>query len=176
MESIWQDLRYGLRMLAKNPGFTLIAVLTLAIGIAANTTIFTVFNALLLKPMPGRDPDRLATMYTSDYSGPLYGTSSYPDYVEFRDRNDAFASLTAHTLQPLLLTEKGGSQRIMGGVVTANYFDTVGIGAAYGRTFLPEEEKEANAAVAVLGHGLWQRQFGSDPAVVGRTVRLNGKP
>jgi predicted permease len=176
METIWQDLKYGARVLARNPGFALIVVFTLAIGIAANTTIFSVFNALLLKPMPGRDPARLATVYTSDYSGPLYGASSYADFVDFRERSRSFTSLTAHTLQPLLLTEKGESQRIMSGVVTANYFDTLGVGAAYGRTFLAEEDNEANAGVVVLSYGLWQRQFGSDPTVVGRTVRLNGKP
>ncbi len=176
IESFWQDVRYGLRMLRKNPGFTAVAVLSLALGIGANTTIFSLFNALLLRPLPGRNPGALATVYTSGSSGSLYSASSYPDYLDYRDRSEAFSELAASTFTPMLLSGAGLNDRIIGETVTGNYFETFGVTALYGRTFTSAEDQPGAAPVVVLSHGLWQRLFGSDPAVVGETLKLNGQP
>ncbi|MFB3127929.1 MAG: ABC transporter permease, partial [Candidatus Acidiferrales bacterium] len=176
IESFWQDVRYGLRMLRKNPCFTAVAVLSLALGIGANTTIFSLFNALLLRPLPGRNPGALATVYTSGSSGSLYSASSYPDYLDYRDRSEAFSELAASTFTPMLLSGAGLNDRIIGETVTGNYFETFGVTALYGRTFTSAEDQPGAAPVVVLSHGLWQRLFGSDPAVVGETLKLNGQP
>ncbi len=178
MEKLWQDLKHAARMMARAPGVTVVAIITIALGIGANTTIFSLVNALLLKPLPGRDPGQLATVYTQDFSGPLYGTSSYPDYVAFRDRNEVFSGLAAYTQQPLLLTTSAGeSFRIHAETVTANYFDVLGFTPLYGRNFLSaEEQNPGQHAVVILSYSLWQRRFGADPAVVNRSIALNGRP
>ncbi len=178
MKTIWQDLRYGVRMLLKNRGVTLIAVLSLALGIGANTSVFSIVNGLLFRPLRGVEaPAQLAALYTSDYSGPLYGASSYPDYLEFRDRTNAFDGLLAHTIRPMSLSEGGGeAERVLSAVVTGNYFEVLGVRALAGRTFTRgEDETPAAPPVAVISHNLWQRRFGSDPALVGKTLVLSGQ-
>ncbi len=177
MDTLWQDLKYGLRQLGRNPGFTAVAVLTLALGIGANTTIFSLLNAVLLRPLPGRDPGQLVGVYTSDYSGPLYSASSYPDYVDFRDRNQTLSGLAAYTLTPMVLSQEGQSYRVMASVASGNFFEVIGIPARYGRAFTQEEDKPSAAAlVTVLSYGLWQRRFGADSSWVGKTLTLNGQP
>jgi predicted permease len=153
-----------------------VAVLSLALGIGANTTIFSLLNALLLRPLPGRDPARLATVYTSDYSGPLYGASSYPDYLDFRTESQAFDGLAAYGVQPVVLSEGGESQRALAQLVSGNLFDVIGLRVAYGRTVLPAEEAPGQHPVAVVSDALWRTRFGADPALVGRTIALNGRP
>ncbi|MEE8148210.1 MAG: ABC transporter permease [Longimicrobiales bacterium] len=177
VEGTWHDARYGARMLRKHPGFTSIAVLSLAIGIGANTAIFSVVNAVLLRPPVGVDaPDELVSIYTSDFSGPRFGASSYPDIVEFRDQTDAFQDVMAFTMAPLGLTTEAGSRPLLAELVTGNYFDVLGMTAALGRTFVPEETRLGQAArVVVLSHGLWTGQFGADPTIVDRTLRLDGQ-
>src|SRR3989304_3967521 len=117
METLWQDVKYGVRRVRKGPGFTLVAGVSLALGIAANTAIFSLINGLFLRPLPGKNVSELVTIYTSDYSGPIYSASSYPDFVDFRDKNESFAAMAAYTVQPLLLTPQGGTEglRVMGG-------------------------------------------------------------
>jgi len=176
VEQLWSDLRFAARLLIKSPGFTCVAVVSLALGIGANTTIFSLLNALLLQPLPGRDPSRLATVYTSDYSGPLYGASSYPDYLDFRSQSQVFDGLAAYGIQPLVLSDAGESQRAFAQLVSGNFFDMIGLGAAYGRTILAAEETPGQHPVAVLSDALWRGRFGADPAVVGRRVALNGRP
>ena len=177
METLWQDLKYGARMLWKSRGVTAAAVLSLALGIGANTTIFSVVNALFLRPLPGRDPGQLAAVYTSDYSGPLYGGSSYPDYLDFSRQNAIFTQLAAYSLNPLVLTSEKDGYRVLAEFGSGNFFDVLQLPTAYGRTFLPEEDEPgAPAQVVVLSHALWQRRFGSDPRCVGRTIGLNGHP
>ena len=107
VEQLGSDVRYAARLLAKSPGFTAVAIVSLALGVGANTTIFSLLNAFLLQPLPGREPARLATVYTSDYSGPLYGASSYPDYLDFRSGSRAFEGLAAFGMKPLLFTPGG---------------------------------------------------------------------
>ncbi|MBA2645474.1 MAG: ABC transporter permease, partial [Pyrinomonadaceae bacterium] len=167
MHTLWQDMRYGMRMLLKNWGVTLIAVLSLALGIGANTSVFSIVNGLLFRPIGGVvATEQLVALYTSDYSGPLYGTTSYADYVEFRDRTDVFDGLLAHTLRPMSLSEGGEAERMMSAIVTGNYFDVLGVRAVTGRTFTREEDEAPDAApVVVISHGLWQRRFASDQSV-----------
>ena len=176
MEQLLTDIRLAARLLARSPGFTAVAIVSLALGIGANTTIFSLLNAFLLQPLPGREPARLATVYTSDYSRPLDGASSYPDYLDFRAGAPAFESLAAYGMKPLLFTEGGESQRVLAQLVSGNLFDVLGLKAAYGRTILKGEETAGQHPVVVLSDAFWRSRFAADPAVVGRTVALNGKP
>ncbi len=174
MQTLWQDLRYGARMLLKKPGFALIAVITLALGIGANTTIFSFVNGLVLRPISGvKEPERLVAVYTSDYSSGPYGGSSYPDYVDFRDQATGFSGLAAYDETVLILTGGDEAERLSGAYVTGNYFDTLGVGAHAGRTLRADDTTPGAAPVAVISHGLWQRRFGGDASVVGGTITLN---
>ena len=176
MEQLWSDVRLAARVLVKSPGFTCVAVLSLSLGIGANTTIFSLLNALLLRPLPGRDPGRLATVYTSDYSGPLYSASSYPDYLDFRTQSRSFDGLAAYGVQPVVLSEGDESQRVLAQLVSGNFFDVIGLKAAYGRTVLPAEETPGQHPVAVVSHALWQSRFGADPASSAERSRSTGGP
>ncbi|HSB09710.1 MAG TPA: ABC transporter permease [Blastocatellia bacterium] len=172
---VWTDLRYGARMLVKNPGFTLIAVLTLALGIGVNTAVFSVVNAVMLKPLPVARPDELVSLYTSDFSGPRYGASSYRDYLDMRDRAEVLDGLIAYWRQTVSLRRGGQAEEFINAdIVTGNFFDVVGVRPAVGRTFLPEEDRTPGThAVAVMSYGCWQRRFGSDPNLVGTTITIN---
>lgn len=174
METFWRDLQYSLRTLRKRPGFTLTVVITLALGIGANATIFTWIKAVLLEPLPGiAEPDRLVEIWGATHNNSAL-SSSYLDYLDFRDRNAVLSGLAAHQVQPLNLGRGGKPERIWGAVVSGNYFDVLGVKAVIGRTFLPEEDRTPNAhPVAVIGYGLWQRRFGADPNAIGRTITLN---
>ncbi|HZE69973.1 MAG TPA: ABC transporter permease [Pyrinomonadaceae bacterium] len=175
MESLLKDIRYGLRMIAKNPGFTLLAVLALALGICANTTIFSFINALLLRPLVGvKEPERLVAVYTSDYSSGLYGASSYPDYLDFRNQADAFVGLAAYEETVLNLTGGAEAERLRGVFATGNFFEVLGVTAQMGRTLQPSDDSAGSQPV-VISNGLWQRRFNSDPAIVGQTLKLNGR-
>jgi len=175
VNTFWQDLRYGFRMLIRNPGFTAVAVIALALGIGANSTIFSLVNALLLRPLPVERPEELAALYTSDFSSGPYGTSSYPDYVDFRDRNDVLSGLVAYMMTPLSMSVGGSNERIFSEVVSGNYFSVLGVKPALGRGFLPEEDRTPGARpVMVISHKLWRVRFGADPGIVGRSVDLNG--
>ncbi|HEY0101353.1 MAG TPA: ABC transporter permease [Pyrinomonadaceae bacterium] len=177
MGTLIQDLRYGARMLWKSPGFTGVAVVVLALGIGANTTIFSLINGLLLRPIVGvESPERLAAVYTSDYSSGLYGSSSYPDYLSFREGANAFEGLAAYEQAVASLTGNDEPQRLRGEAVTSNYFKVLGVGASAGRTLLPEDESAASGnPVIVISHNLWQRRFNSDPNLVNSTIHLDGR-
>src|SRR5919205_545074 len=175
--TLTQDLRFGVRRLLKSPSFTLVAVASLALGIGANTAIFSLVNAVLLRPLPVREPGRLVSvsMLMQDDSMAAF---SYPEYRDFRDRGgDALAGLLAERLAPMSLSRGGDNERVWGYLVSGNYFDVLGVSAARGRTFTPDEDRAAlSSPVAVLSHACWQRRFGADPSVVGRDVVLNGHP
>ena len=174
--TILQDIRYGLRMITKAPGFTLLATLALALGICANTTIFSFINGLILRPIVGvTNPDQLVAVFTSDYSSGLYGTSSYPDYVDLRDQADVFEGLAAFDQTVLNAIGETEAERLRGFVVTGNYFDVLGVRAQLGRTLQPSDDQQLNAAPVVISDSLWQRRFNGDVAVVGKTLRLNDK-
>ena len=174
--SVLQDIRYGLRMIAKAPGFALLATLALALGICANTTIFSFINGLILRPLTGiKEPDRLVAVYTSDYSSGLYGGSSYPDYVDLRDQSDVFENLAAFDQTVLNASGETEAERLRGFIVTGNYFDVLGVRAQLGRTLQPPDDQPANATPVMISDSLWQRRFSADPAVVGKTLRLSDK-
>jgi predicted permease len=174
VETFRQDLRYGLRILLKRPGFTLVAALTLSLSIGANATIFTWVKAVLLQPLPGIErPEDLVEIWGATRNNSAL-SSSYLDYLDLCDRNDVFSGLVAHQVLPLNLGRGAKPERVWGSVVSGNYFDALGVKAAVGRTFLPEEDRTPNThPVAVIGHGLWQRRFAGDPKVIGQTVTLN---
>ena len=175
MENLFKDLRYGARMLARHPGFTAVAILSLGLGVGVNTTIFSIVNAVLLEPPGVEGADRLVEIYSSPNEDFKYLTSSYPDYVDLRESADAFSGLAAHAYVSGLLTREGRSQSAMGGTVTANYFDVLGVRPALGRGFLPEENRTLEThPVVVLSHGLWKRQLGGDPEILGKTLKLSG--
>ena len=164
------DLRYALRTLRRSPGFTAIAILSLALGIGANTAIFSLIDEVLLKMLPVKDPGRLAVVNRGR-------SLSYPLYVDLRDRNQVFSGLLARSSWPLSITVGGATERVNGEIVSGNYFEVLGIGAVAGRTLTPEDDVKPGAhPVAVLSHGFWQRRFASDPAVIGRTLLVNGYP
>src|SRR6267154_4861372 len=174
METFWQDLRHSVRMLLKRPGFTLTVVMTLALGIGANATIFTWIKAVLFDPLPGIEhPNELVEIWGATRHNSALSTS-YLDYRDFRDRNVVFSGLMAHQVLPLNLGRGDKSERVRGAVVSGNYFDVLAVKALIGRAFLPEEDRTPNShPVAVIGYGLWQRLFGADPNVIGRTITLN---
>ena len=174
METFWRNLQYSLRTLRKRPGFTLTVVITLALGIGANATIFTWIKAVLLEPLPGiEQPERLVEVWGATRNNSALSLS-YLDYLDYRNRNVVFSGLAAHQVQPLNLGRGGKPERVWGAVVSGNYFNVLGVKALIGRTFLPEEDRMPNShPVAVIGYGLWQRDFGADPKVIGRTITLN---
>jgi predicted permease len=174
METFWQDLRHSVRMLLKRPGFTLTVVMTLALGIGANATIFTWIKVVLLDSLPGIErPDELVEIWGSTRHNSALSTS-YLDYLDFRDRNGALSGLFAHQILPLNLGRGEKPERVRGSVVSGNYFDVLGVKALIGRTFAPEEDRTPNShPVAVIGYGLWQRRFASDTGVIGQKITLN---
>lgn len=179
LETLFQDLRYGLRMLAKDPGFTLVAVVTLALGIAANSTIFSLVNGLMLRPPRIRDPGRVVAILTTDPAKGGYGWDqnpvSAPDFVGWREQSNSFDGMVASELNDFALTGEGEPERLVGMRVSADYFHILGVDAALGRTFLPGEDQAGHAQLVILSHGLWQRRFASDPKVIGKIARLNGE-
>jgi predicted permease len=176
MSWFWVDLRYALRGLARRRGFTLIAVLSLALGIGANATIFTLLNGILLRSLPVRDPATLAAVYSSDPKNPGFLPVSYLNYKDFRDRNTVFSSLALYAPIVINLTGMGEARPLMAHIVTGNYFETLGVKPVVGRAFLPEEDVTPNAsAVTVISYGLWRRLFASDPAITSRTLMLSGR-
>ncbi len=181
MSTFLHDLRYGVRLLVKSPGFTAIAALSLALGIGANTTIFTLVNAVLLNPLPVEDPSQLVSLWTTDErnqdSALGFLQISPMNYRDFRDKNEVFSGLAAHNGIPLnLSTANGEPQQVFGEIVTGSYFTVLGVKPAVGRTFSDDEDRNpGERLVAVLGYGEWQKRFGGDPAAVGRTLTVNGQ-
>ncbi|HTQ55920.1 MAG TPA: ABC transporter permease [Bryobacteraceae bacterium] len=174
MPSLVRDIGYALRQTRRSPGFTLMAVLTLALGIGANTAIFTVVDAVLLRPLPGvASPSRLVSLYRVQHND-AFDSMGYPDYADLRDRNTSLSALAAFSPVSMSLS-RGTPERIIGSVVTGNYFSTLGVRPALGRPILPSDDTEPGAhPVAVLSHALWTRRFGADRGAVGATVLLNG--
>jgi putative ABC transport system permease protein len=177
METLLQDVRYGVRMMRKRPGFTAVVVLTLALGIGANTAIFSVVNAVLLRPLPYRNAERLVWVAGNVRGGTNRASVSPPDYVDYRAQNTVFEEFAASTSvpSPVNLTGAGEPERLTGSRVTANYFRAFGVEPALGRGFGADEERTGSAPIAVLSDGLWKRRFGGDPSIVGKTLTLDGK-
>jgi len=175
MRTLIQDLRYGARMLARNPGFTGVAVLALALGIGANTAIFSVVNAVLLRPLPYPDSDRLVTLWGTNpavgFSGPA--TICEPNYQEWRDQNRVFDRIAGFRWETANMTGAGEPARLIGSAVTSSFFPLMGARPALGRAFSPDEEQAGHDNVVLISHSLWQKHFGSDPSVVGKPITLD---
>ena len=175
METMLQDLRYTIRMLLKRPAFTAIVVLALAIGIGANTAIFSVINAILLRPLPYKDFDRISMIWMDN---PKLGVKedwhSYPNYVDYKEQNSVYEDMAAFNNRSFNLTGVGDPVRILGAWNTASLFSVLGVPPSIGRVFTEEEEEPGKDLVVVLSNGLWRSQFGSDPNIVGQTISMNG--
>ncbi|MCI0389445.1 MAG: ABC transporter permease [Acidobacteria bacterium] len=172
---MFQDLSYGMRMLLKSRAFTVVAVLTLALGIGANTTIFSVVNGVLLKPLPYREPQQLVRVFESSRTYPKFPMSP-GNFRDYRDQNNVFESFALYTREDLELSMDGRPELLPAMRVSAGFFQTLGFQPALGREFRREDESPGNTQVAILSYGLWQRRFGSDPNVVGRVVAFSGNP
>src|SRR5262249_8012567 len=175
VDNLLRDLQFGLRLLWRRPAFTVVAVLSLGLGIGINTAMFSVVNAVLLAPVPIHEPDRLVEIYTSPSAEMPYLTTPWADFQDIRSPAGTLSGLAAHGLVKGLF--RRGSDRaeiVMGEVVTDNYFDLLGVRPARGRGFLPEENRtELTHPVVVVSHGFWQRRLAGDPAVLGRSVELS---
>ncbi len=174
LETLVVDVRYAARRLARTPGFTLVALLTLALGIGANTAIFSVVHGVLLRPLPFKDPDRLYWIWSRHTSTDRY-PFQLPEFCDYRDQNKTLESLAGFANWSANLTGDGPAERLSGLRVSGGLFETLGARAAVGRTLRPDDDTPGHEKVAVLSHGLWQRRFGGDPAIVGRSLSLNGE-
>ncbi len=180
LEDLWQDMRFGLRMLRKNPGFSAVAVLTLALGIGANTAVFSVVEAILLRPLPYTDPSRLVEVFNSYNSSsvanfPKVGLSP-GDFADWRGHVTLFLDMAAYTEDgdQFNMTGLGEPQRVRANFASSNLFPLLGIRPIAGRTFLPEEDKVGGARSVLLSHGMWEERFGGDAGAVGRSILLDG--
>src|SRR2546430_7696442 len=179
MNTFWQDIRYAMRGLGRNPGFTLVTVVTLAFGIRANSAIFSVVNTALLKPLPYRDPAGLVKVWTRFTGIGLPNDQNWFSAPEFRDlseQNRSFSAISVLSPSTFNLGLGGGNpQSVTGAAVSPALFTILGINPPVGRTFLPEEAQQGRDRVVILGYGLWQRAFGADPQIVGKEVIIDGR-
>src|SRR5882672_5357127 len=173
MNAFWQDIRFAVRMLLKNSSLTAIIVVVLALGIGANTAIFSVVNAALLRPLPYADPDRLVRL-TEDSPNVPQMSISYPNFLDWREQNKVFSGIAAMQFRSLNLTGKDEPERLAGRAVSAEFFDVLGVKPAMGHSFAPEEDQPGANPVCIISDGLWQRRFGSDPALAGKQITMSG--
>ncbi len=173
MQTLWQDLRYGFRTLMRKPGFTIVAIIALAMGIGANTAIFSVVNSVLLRPLPYHEPEKLVVINHDYPKISLKASVSAIGYTHYRDNVKSFESVAATTGGSFNLTGSGEPERLSGAPVTHNFFSALGATPAMGRVFLPEEDQPGKNKVVVLSHGFWQRRFGGDPGIVNKNILLN---
>lgn len=177
MNSIWKDIRYALQNMRKNPGFTVVVALSLGLGIGANTAIFTLVNAVFLRPIPVEDPSRLIAIFTTDPSNPGFLPISYLNYIDYRDKNTVLSGMAVSTQVSVAMQTAAEPQQLIGELVSGNFFDVLGAKAWLGRTFEPEEDGAPGAhPVVVLSHAFWTRQFGANRDVLGQKIVLNGYP
>jgi predicted permease len=178
MHTLWQDVRYGLRIMARSPGFTAVVILTLALGIGANTAIFSMVNAVLLKSLPVQKPGELVVLkYSDPQSAQLNEDFSYPMYQAIRDKNNSFSGVLVRSGVALNLGYGGQSEQVYGELVSGNYYTTLGVKPWLGRVFTDEDDRVPGGhPVAVLSYGYWEQRFGSDASIVGRQIILNARP
>src|ERR1044072_2996293 len=175
MDRLLQDIRYGVRMLMKRPGFTVVAIIALALGIGANTAIFSVVNAVLIRPLPYEEADRLASLFITRPDGRNRGALSVADFLTVKEQAQLFEQVAAFYPPPNGFNLTGGEspERVTGAVVTADFFSLLRVSPLMGRTFLPDEDKPGKQSVVVVSHGFWQRNLNSDPNAIGRIITLN---
>ncbi|HKW90085.1 MAG TPA: ABC transporter permease [Candidatus Acidoferrales bacterium] len=177
LETIWHDLRYGARLLRKSPGFTCVAIATLALGIGANTVIFSVVNAVILRPLPFPNPQQLVVVWESDYNRNVpRGTAPPADFLDWRSQNHVFQYMSAMQILSFDLTGAGVPQQLWGIRVSPDFFDMLGVKPALGRTFLPEEEQPGRDRSVILSHELWASLFASSPDVIGKSITISENP
>jgi predicted permease len=177
LETLWQDLRYGARMLMKKPGFMLVAVITLALGIGTNTAIFSVVSAVLLRPLPYPEPDKLVMIFERHIrQGANHNAVAPADFLDWRARNQVFTNIAAMIEISIDLSEGNEPERVTAGGVAASFFEVLGVAPMIGRGFLAEEEQAGRNRVVIMNHDLWQRRFGADRDIIGRRISLNGEP
>src|SRR5215831_4868218 len=172
---LWHDLKYAARTLRRNPGFATAAVLTLALGIGANTAMFSVINAALLRPLPYPNAGRLISLYGLPESGG-HGAISPADFLDYQKEAHSFARLTAYTHVSFNLTGQQQPERVSGSVVTPNLFLTLGVEAIAGRSLTPDLDAPGSPRSAVLSRALWERRFGADPGIIGRSIQVDAEP
>jgi putative ABC transport system permease protein len=176
MESLWQDIRFGLRLLTKSPSFTAIAILTLALGIGANTAIFSMANAFIFRPLPVKNADRLTVVAIQNGRDSDFNQLSYLDFLDYKQQNDVFTDMTEYTMDLVGLGAQVHAERIIMSYVPSNFFSMLGLRPAMGRLLEPGEgDARGSAPVVILGYSYWQNRFGADPSVIGRSVRLDGQ-
>src|SRR5437870_693585 len=173
MGTVWQDLRYSLRILTKSPGFTTIALLTLALGIGANTALFSVVNGVLLNPLPYPQPDQLVKVYekTAQFQR---ASVSYPNFLDWQKDNHTFQLMASYRSDNFNLTGRGEAERILGDMISAAFFPVLGVQPVVGRMFSADEDRLGGAPVVLISAGFWHRKFGSSPDILGKTITLNG--
>src|SRR5215831_3754568 len=171
-ESLLQDLRYGLRMLTKAPAFSVIAILTLALGIGANTAIFSVVNGVLLNPLPFHDAHQLVSLF-EEIPNFKNGSISYPNFVDWRRMNRSFSAMAAYRSTGYNLTGAGEPENLRGEMISAGFFEILGVTPLRGRTFRPEEDRLGANPTVMITEGLWKRKFGSAPDIIGKPLILN---
>src|SRR5579863_6318119 len=175
MSQIGQDLRYGLRQLRRSPGFAVVAVLTLALGIGANTAIFSVVNAVLLEPLPYPESNRLVTLF---HNKPNFvkGSISYPNFLDWQRDNRSFEAMAAYRYGDAKLTGAGEPENLKGRMISAGFFEILGIKPVLGRTFTTDEDRLGSNPTVLISEGLWKRKFASNPHIVGQVIVLDGIP
>lgn len=177
METLWNDLRYGWRVMRRSPGFAAVALLTLAIGIGANAAIFSIVNGVLLRPLPFPDSSRIVTVWETDANRNIVrGTASPAELLDWQDMNYSFAELSGWRSLLFTITGSGEAEQVHGSQVSGNFFRMLGVGPVIGRDFSSEDEKPGNEQVAILTYALWQRHYGGDSSVLGKSILLDEKP
>jgi putative ABC transport system permease protein len=177
MGTVWQDLRYGARMLRRNPGFAAVAILTLAIGIGANVMIFSVVNGVLLRPLPFPDSQRIVTVWETDSNrGIVHGTASAAELLDWRDMNHSFQDLSGWRALYFTITGNGAPEQVWGSQVSGNFFRMLKVSPILGRDFQAEDERPGREQVVILSYGLWRRHYGGDAGIIGKTINLDDSP
>ena len=174
VETCWQDLRFGLRMLRKNPGFTAVAIITLTMGIGVNTALFTIVNSVVLNPLPYPQPSRLVSIYQRTAQFQTAG-DTYPNFLDWEKENRSFDVLAAYSEHDFNLTGVGEPEKLRGQMVSAGFFSMLGVKPLLGRTFRPEEDQLGASPVVLLADGLWKRRFASSPDILGQSLTMYGK-
>src|SRR5947199_1016011 len=176
MDSLLQDVRYAVRMCLRTPGFTAVAIVALALGIGANTAIFTIVNAVLIERLPFRDPDRIVVVWEESARRPgRPNTISPANFLRWQERNQVFEQMSSFYDWRANLAGDAAPEELTAQDVTSNFFSTLGISPMLGRAFTPDEGPEGHNRVAILSYALWQRRFGGDPGVIGTSIQLNSR-
>jgi putative ABC transport system permease protein len=176
ISALIKDLRYAVRWLRRSPGFAAVAILSLGLGVGVNAGMFTLVDALVLRPLPVARPETLVDVFTSGGDGDIHATNSYPDYLDLKAANSVFTDVIGYSPMFAALSLGDRSRLVLGQIVTSNHFQVLGIRPERGRLLTPDDDAPGAPSVVVLSHRMWRREFGAAPDIVGRTVHLRGEP